>query len=386
VSAVGKRVGKSVGQRVGKRIGTPSGDAPGLLDFDGEGASFSRNNGTWGAGGTALQRSSINTWSDIAADILRTDTLGGVTLAGMFEKQVKNETSRSDSMASLGITGWTGVNNSTDVIDPLGTNTSAKFTTTTNAAHNVSQSYTVATIPNSTALVFSFWGRCATGTLPLRIRWRDNANTFVETPITLTTTWQRFSFAVNTGVGATASGWFIQNPAAGSVVADFYAIGAQLERGTYPMSRKITVAVGDTRWADVMTFASDEVPLAFRENAWTCTVRPEWASADLIATNKRVICSTDANNWVGFEYDAGSVYLRCYTGGTLRFGTGALTTSRNTDYPIICDLAAGVMTFNGVAGSAGTATTLPGGVALRVGGTAGGSNELDGALSEPRSV
>ena len=350
-------------------------------------ASFRRNTGTDGAGGTALQRSSINTWSDIAADILRTDTVGGVALAGMFEHQVKNETSRSDSMATLGTTGWTGTNNSTDVTDPLGTNTAAKFVTTTTATHNVSQSYTVATIANSTPVVFSFFGRTDAGTWTGRISWRDSSNTTtdVATP-TLTTTWQRFWVAVNTGVGATASGWFIRGAASGATVANIYLIGAQLERGTYPTTRKLTAAVGDTRWADVCVLRSDEVPALFRNTLFTCTVRLEWATADLADGSKRVICSTDSNNWVGFEKDSGSLYLRCYTGGTLRFGTGAITVARDTDYPIICNLAAGLMTFNGVAGSAGTGTSLPGGVALRIGGMAGGSDELDGATSEAFSV
>lgn len=385
MSSPSQYVGFRVGHRVGKSLGRSSGaDGPSqlqtLLDFSS--AAFSRNSGTVGLGGTALQRSSVNTWSDIAADILRTDTIGGVALAAMIEKQVKNETSRSDSMATLSVTGWTGTNNSGDVTDPLGTNTAAKFVTTTTATHNVSQSYTVATIANSTAVVFSFWGRTDAGTWTGRISWRDSSNTTtdVATP-TLTTTWQRFSVALNTGVGATATGWFIRGAASGATVANIYLIGAQLERGTYPTTRKITVAVGDTRWADVMTFDSSEVPQAFRETGFACTVRTEWATADLANTSKRVICSADANNWVGFEKDSGSLYLRCYTGGTLRFGTGALTVARDTDYTLVCNFATGTMTFNGTAGSAGTATTLPGGVALRLGGTAGGSDEFDGAIS-----
>ena len=53
---------------------------------------------------------------------------------------------------------------------------------------------------------------------------------------------------------------------------------------------------------------------------------------------------------------------------------------------MIVDLAGGQMTFNGVAGSVGTAATLPGGVALRWGGTAGGTDELDAGTDEPWSV
>jgi hypothetical protein len=360
--------------------GGPSGPVQ-LLDFDGAGATFQRNNG-FAANGEASARGSAATFADYATNALRTETLAGVGRY-LFERERSSLVLRSDDWS----TAWTKSNVTTTAgfAGPKGDTTATEAVWTSSAVAQLVQTIAAASTANNDIVTVGLWARGDSGGEQLRfgVRKRDAAYDFAT--ITLTTEWAWYTRTVDIGVGASNTQWALFNSNPG-VAKTIYIQRASKVAERYVSSPRLIVGSLLPRYADSLLFAPDEVPLALRESAWAVNVRPTWATADLATGEKRVICSTDANNWVGFEEDAGSVYLRCYTGGTLRFGTGALTIVRDTDYEVIVDLAGGQMTFGGVAGSVGTAATLPGGVTLRWGGTAGGNDELDAGTSEPFTV
>ena len=100
-----------------------------------------------------------------------------------------------------------------------------------------SNRYQNVTTASSTTYTFSVWMRATTGTFELKLS-RTNGVSWsgatVSAPITLTTTWQRYSLTFTTGMSDTLSGLVIGNenltaytlPATGSI----YIWGAQLEQ------------------------------------------------------------------------------------------------------------------------------------------------------------
>ena len=78
-----------------------------------------------------------------------------------------------------------------------------------------------------TAFVASVWLRVASGTLALRLGIGQNA----PTAVTLTTTWQRFTFT-DTSLGATAPVLVVAMPSGVNTASTFYMWGPQLELGT----------------------------------------------------------------------------------------------------------------------------------------------------------
>jgi hypothetical protein len=352
-----------------------------LLDFDGTGATFQRNNGS-GVNGEGSARLSSATFADYATNTLRTETLGGVARY-LFERQRSSLVIRSDDWSSS----WVKSSATTTFgsAGPKGNATATQCDFTSNANANLLQTIANADTANNDVVQIGAWLRGSAGGETLRFGClRRNGTYDLTTVLTLTTEWAWYTRSVDLLSGAGNTQWALFN--SGATAKTFYIQRASKTIEAYPSSPRLLTTTRIPRYADSLLFAPDEVPLALRETAWTCSVRPTWATADLATGEKRVLCSTDSANWIGFEEDAGSVYLRCYTGGVLRFGTGALTIARDTDYEVIVNLAGGQMTFNGAAGSVGTATTLPAGVVLRWGGTAGGADELDAGSSEPWSV
>ena len=102
-----------------------------------------------------------------------------------------------------------------------------------------SKRYQNVTTASSTTYTFSVWMRATTGTFELKLS-RTNGVSWsgatVSAPITLTTTWQRYSLTFTTGMSDTLSGLVIGNenltaytlPATGSI----YIWGAQLEQSS----------------------------------------------------------------------------------------------------------------------------------------------------------
>lgn len=346
--------------------------------------SFSRNNGI-GGDGAATYRTSANAIADAAVDVLRTDTIGGVGRY-LFEGARSNYLKRTDIFGSTGwvTSGGTFTAATGDTTDPAGLNEALKCVHSASGTSQVSQQIAGGVIADGDTVTFSHWTKCAASTEKARHAWTDrSATTTNYSDLTVTTSWQRFSQTVSAGTGATQPTARYRN-ASDAVVRTVYAAFPQVEKAAFPSSfiRNLTSGT-QSRAADSLSFASSEVSSHFRTAKWSVNVRPGWSNADLVNGVYAVICSTDANNWIGFEKSGGSLYLRCYIGGSLAFGTGAITVVADTDYPITCDLATGTMTFNGTAGSAGGATSLPGGVSLRWGGMASGTSELFGGTDQP---
>ena len=374
------RLGKLVRRRGRSFVISGASGPVQLLDFDGAGASFTRNNGS-GTNGEALARSSSSTFSDYATNTLRTQTLGGVARY-LFERQRSSLVIRSDDWSASWVR--SSATTTAGASSPKGDSSATQCDFTSNANANLLQTIANADTANNDVVQVGVWLRGNTGTESLRLGCLLRTGSYDLAVINLTSEWAWYTRSVNLGTGAGNTQFALFNN--GATAKTFFIQRASKVIEPYPSSPRLLTTTRIPRYADSLLFAPDEVPLLLRESAWACNVRPTWANTDLTTGEKRVLCSTDSSNWVGFEESGGSVYLRCYTGGVLRFGTGALTIARDTDYEVIVDLAGGQMTFGGVAGSVGTATTLPGGVPLRWGGTAGGNDEIDAGTSEPWSV
>lgn len=351
-----------------------------LLDFDGVGTLFSRNNG-FNINGEASARTESG-FADFSSDTLRTDIVSGVSLY-LFERQRSSLVIRSDDWSL----GWikSGATTTFGFAGPKGDSSATECVFTSVANAQLSQTISNANTNDGDVVHLGVWLRGATGGEQLRLGCLKRDATYDLDTITLTTEWVYYSRAVNLGVGAGNTQFLLWNSNPG-VAKTFYLQRASKIVESYPSSRRLIVASLYPRYADSLLIAPDEVPLLFRTGVWSCTVRPEWSDTDLSTGERRVICSTSSDTWIGFEESAGSVYLRCYTAGVLRFGTSALSVTRDTNYDVICDLSNGQMTFDGIAGAVGTPTSLPGGEVLRWGGLAGGNDELDGGCSEPFTV
>lgn len=352
-----------------------------LLDFDGAAASFARNNGL-GSNGDASYRTGAASFGDAATDALRTETLGGVGRY-LFERERSSLVVRSDDWS----TGWVKSNATTTAgaAGPKGDTSATQCDFTSNANAQLAQTIAGSATSDNARVRIGAWLRGAVGGEQLRFGCLRRNGTYDLATITLTTEWAWYTREVDLLAGAGNTQWALFNSNPG-VAKTFYIQRASKVLERYPSSPRLIVGSLLPRYADSLLFPPDEVPLALREAAWSVSVRPLWAAADLQVGEKRVLCSTGAGDWIGFEEDSGSVRLRCYTGGALRFETSALTVARDTDYPVVVDMAAGRFTFNGTLHAAGTSAALPAGQPLRWGGIAGGADELDAGTSEPWTV
>lgn len=351
-----------------------------LLDFGS--ALFSRNNGTVGVNGPAQRRTSDVSFEDVGSDILRVDTINGESRY-LFERQLTPAVQRSDDFS----TAWTlsNVTQTPGFVGPSGPTSATRIEFSASAVAQLAQTISADEFPENSDVIVGAWLRGDVGgeILRLGILRKDGVRQFEN--IVLTTEWAWYRVGMNVLTGVSNQQFCLFNDSAGGIKT-VYIQRAHLAIERYPSSTRIVAGSKTPRYADILVLDSSEVPLSFREGAWTCQVRPRWATEDLLEGERRVLCSTDTNNWIGFEKIGGDVFLNCYTEGTLRFGTNALVVARDIDYEVRINLAAGIATFDGVAGVAGTPSVLPGGVPLRWGGMAGSSHELDAGTTQPESI
>lgn len=127
-------------------------------------------------------------------------------------------------------------NNTADVPDPRGGSTASKITYTTGGAlYRFYQANAVTGVAT-----WSIWLRTLSGTVVARLA--DNAGG-VSADITITTTWQRFSFTATNPAGGYS--FAVIGPTAGDPSVVFYAWGGQVNRGVSaaPYVKTTTTAI-----------------------------------------------------------------------------------------------------------------------------------------------
>lgn len=116
------------------------------------------------------------------------------------------------------------------VIDPFGTNTADVLTMSN--GDKIRQTSSLTPASTSDPICVSCWLRVPRGTVAVDIGVSQNGSIVDSTPVTVTTTWQRFQFAVTSGLSVSFAAQFeIDNTSGSSTV--LYAAGAQLENAKY---------------------------------------------------------------------------------------------------------------------------------------------------------
>lgn len=217
---------------------------------------------------------------------------------------------------------------------------------------------------------------------------------YAATRAALTETWQRIT-AVGTGSAAAGFASVGDPRAIGGgttdaidAVVDMVSVG----RERYPASDTLD----GQRFADTLTWAASEVPLQLREGRSLWRVHPCHASAQLSASDSRVIFSCGgADDRLELYNDAGTIKARVLAGAAVVCASSAIAwaadlAATSTPLSIVLDAAAGSMVIAGASSGNGTHTgtpwTWPGGVSARLGGVYGAASEFDGSIYLPERV
>jgi hypothetical protein len=245
------------------------------------------------------------------------------------------------------------------------------------------------TLVAATAYTFSVWVRSLSGTVSMGI---GCDNVVGNTPITVTTTWQRFTVS-GTSTGTSGLAWLQlrggQTPTQ-SATADVLVWGAQLEAGAFATSYIPTIASTVTRSADVATITGSLFSQWYRQEEGAFLVE---VSSFAEKTGINAYNFTSVNDGTGNNYIRTYVYLN-QAGETVR--TGAViqaeisTTPWSQNVPL--KLAAVYKTndfqaaLNGTLTAADTAGTLPAVTQMNIGTNNGQGGPANGHIRSIRYV
>lgn len=218
-----------------------------------------------------------------------------VTLAPkglLVEEQRTNLLLRSNSptVGSWIFSNTTGTANTSDVVDPAGTNTATKLVSNSSGGALLQS-----VLSTAVAHTGSIWLRTASGTLSSSIFvYRASPYALVATKsITITSAWQRFDITGNF-IDTSAHNFQIQT----GISATVYMYGAQLEAGSFATSYIPTVASTVTRSPDVATIAASSFPYSVN------------TSALIISASQ--LSSSALNSWL-YSFDNGTGNDRFFT-------------------------------------------------------------------------
>ena len=370
------------------------------------------NNSTVGAGTALLVWSEGQFNRQHDASVSPTYQTGAATIAVATEDVARLEDTNDGHGALLLIEGqraaqvikarsistWTPGNSATVSANtengPEGALTADAVTFAASTISNMGQTITAANIPSSTNLVWMVWAKSGTGSNEkFRFWFTDKSNVVTQSAdFTVTTTWQLFVWEVNSGAGAgnavfrlgNASDAVARGPGR-IVVFDCFDVQAY----AFPSSIILNEAAApnNLRRPDVQMFLPEQVPLRLRTGKWATAVRTKWASADLVSGEERWIASFGgSSDGLLFRHNGTDVRLEARVGGSVVAASGPVTATRGGWLPIVVDCAAGVLTVNGVAGSAGSPIVWPAGLTFRWGGIVAGAGEAFASFKVPEAA
>lgn len=221
----------------------------------------------------------------------------------IVESSGTNLLTYSDALdTNWGKTTVTVATNTTDVTDLYGTNKSTKLTAT-GADSSLAQDYNSAS--TSTTYTFSCYIRCNTGTNSVKLYLYDDDSQLASTDMALTTSWKRYSVTLTTGGSATKVTAQIGGSNTFSTGEIIYAMGCQLETGSYATSLIPTTSSSATRGttAEVLKYLNSGNRTASEETQFIKII-PFW-NKDTIGASSRVFLETDtktrhfAAGWYG---------------------------------------------------------------------------------------
>lgn len=354
-------------------------------ESSGGGAPYSGPLLAW-ADGTFLRttEASYHTAADViawaSANARREDVLFGETLT-LIESQRTNLAIRSEDWNGWGQVSLTLTLNVGTAPDGGSDAATIAF----NAATNARLTATIVQ-PNGTIVTWSRWVKNHTGggDTRLQVVQRDAA-TEVSLASAAGTGWTReVNRAASVGSGASNPQLWHRNGTT-AVARTIYAWGGQCEVARYETSYIRTGNGAVTRDADQATWLAAGVPLLLRTQPSKIRVAPWWAHGDLVSGDVRTLYSWGADDCLRVRHDGSNVVLEAVVGGVVKATKTISSVTRRVALTVSCDPVAGTVTWDGVAGSAGTPWTWPDGQ-FRLGGELGGSSEWDGGLALPTTV
>jgi hypothetical protein len=206
---------------------------------------------------------------------------------------------------------WLTTNSATvtaDVdISPNGTMDADRLT----AGASLSQVQNTATVVSGSVYTVSVWIKRITGTGQVYLRSIENVNT----PITITNNWVRYSLTT------TATSTIGRIGVALQTLGDSVSIwGAQLELGTYPTSYIPTLGTSVTRNQDIISKTGISDLIGQTEGTLFCDLR-----FTNVGTEKYIMVISDPASGLN------SISLRRLTGGEIRAAFSATTSSGTTN-------------------------------------------------------
>lgn len=317
-----------------------------------------------------------------AVDALRAEDRGDT-----YGPQYLFEGSRTNlvqNSEALNATGWTvgGTFAADQTTAPDGGSDADKLTST--GAGQTAGRLLYNTGGTSTPLTASIWVKQGTQGNKVSVR-AGSANNTDYTP---TASWQRIfhTYTGGSAVNEILVAWNLWGGSGGTGVTgdNHFFWGAQLEGERFPSSYIRTSGATATRAADVLTFTAGQIPSWFWNAPWTCRAWPRWANTDLASGDVFTLFSLgDVNNSVRVRHNGTDIRVEAVQGGTVKASSPAVgAKARHALWTIKVDPAAGVVSLDGVAGSAGTAWTWAS-ATVRVGGVVSDAAEWRGRIEAP---
>lgn len=288
---------------------------------------------------------------------------------------------------------WSALNNSSTLTGgsasagtaPDGT-TAARGNLHAGTTSQLTQGISNSIIADSIPITIQAWLRGTVGGETLKSRFVTKAAANQDVTLSaLTTSWSVFKQTV-TDIGVAGSGPVVRllNTSAGAAQV-FDVWGYSVMGGRYAVTPIRVPTAPATSQPDQAQWLSASVPLALREGKIEIVATPYWSAADLVSGDERWLLGWPLSYGYRVRHNGTDVRAEIVEAGTVRAQSGAIAGStQEVQRTFYFDPVAAIVKVDGVAGSAGTPCTMPGGAQVRLAGDLGVvDHEFDGYVNVP---